>query len=212
MLRLKCLLTSCVLALSVSFGLTVAGPAYAVTLVGTTTNASGIDGVVIDSVTYDVTFVRDSYNNVYASTPPTFLNSAGVTDATTALISALNVLKVTQLVGMSPYPDWYAAYYAAIPQSLSGTTVNAYAAACDTTFNSGCTAGTWGVGTAFPNVSDTLPFNSNSNLGLQLDYTVFTAAGATPLPSTWLMLLSGFVGLGFFAYRGTKKRAAIAAA
>jgi hypothetical protein len=34
----------------------------------------------------------------------------------------------------------------------------------------------------------------------------------TPLPSTWLMLLSGFVGLGFFAYRGTKKNAAIAAA
>jgi hypothetical protein len=33
------------------------------------------------------------------------------------------------------------------------------------------------------------------------------AATATPLPSTWLMLLSGFVGLGFFAYRGTKKNA-----
>jgi hypothetical protein len=40
----------------------------------------------------------------------------------------------------------------------------------------------------------------------------FTAT-ATPLPSTWLMLLTGFVGLGFFAYRGTKKgSAAIAAA
>ena len=34
----------------------------------------------------------------------------------------------------------------------------------------------------------------------------------TPLPSTWLMLLSGFVGLGFFAYRGTKKNAAALAA
>ena len=34
----------------------------------------------------------------------------------------------------------------------------------------------------------------------------------TPLPSTWLMLLSGFVGLGFFAYRGTKKRTALSAA
>ena len=31
---------------------------------------------------------------------------------------------------------------------------------------------------------------------------------ATPLPSTWLMLLSGFVGIGFLAYRGTKKRSA----
>jgi hypothetical protein len=31
---------------------------------------------------------------------------------------------------------------------------------------------------------------------------------ATPLPSTWTMLIAGFVGLGFFAYRGTKKNAA----
>jgi len=34
----------------------------------------------------------------------------------------------------------------------------------------------------------------------------------TPLPSTWIMLLSGFVGLGFFAYRGTKKNTAALAA
>jgi hypothetical protein len=37
-------------------------------------------------------------------------------------------------------------------------------------------------------------------------------AASTPLPATWLMLLSGFVGLGFFAYRGTKKNAAALAA
>jgi hypothetical protein len=35
---------------------------------------------------------------------------------------------------------------------------------------------------------------------------------ATPLPTTWLMLVSGFVGLGFFAYRGTKKNSAVPAA
>jgi len=34
----------------------------------------------------------------------------------------------------------------------------------------------------------------------------------TPLPSTWTMLIAGFVGLGFFAYRGTKKNAASLAA
>jgi hypothetical protein len=31
---------------------------------------------------------------------------------------------------------------------------------------------------------------------------------ATPLPSTWTMLIAGFLGLGFFAYRGSKKNAA----
>jgi len=28
---------------------------------------------------------------------------------------------------------------------------------------------------------------------------------ATPLPSTWTMLIAGFIGLGFFAYRGSKR-------
>jgi hypothetical protein len=36
-----------------------------------------------------------------------------------------------------------------------------------------------------------------------------TAATATPLPSAWTMLIAGFIGLGFFAYRGAKKNAAV---
>ena len=34
---------------------------------------------------------------------------------------------------------------------------------------------------------------------------------ASPLPSTWTMLIAGFVGLGFFAYRGSKKNVAAVA-
>jgi hypothetical protein len=42
---------------------------------------------------------------------------------------------------------------------------------------------------------------------------VSSVVSATPLPSTWTMLIAGFAGLGFFAYRGTKKDSvAIAAA
>jgi len=36
-------------------------------------------------------------------------------------------------------------------------------------------------------------------------------ASPTPLPSTWTMLIAGFAGLGYIAYRGTKKRSVIAA-
>ena len=43
-------------------------------------------------------------------------------------------------------------------------------------------------------------------------FAVSEQVNATPLPSSWLMLLSGFVGLGFFAYRGTKKGSAAFAA
>ena len=35
---------------------------------------------------------------------------------------------------------------------------------------------------------------------------------ATPLPSAWTMLIAGFVGLGFLAYRGAKKNTALLAA
>jgi hypothetical protein len=35
---------------------------------------------------------------------------------------------------------------------------------------------------------------------------------ATPLPSTWTMLIAGFIALGLFGYRGSKKNAAALAA
>jgi hypothetical protein len=35
---------------------------------------------------------------------------------------------------------------------------------------------------------------------------------ATPLPAAWTMLIAGFVGLGFLAYRGAKKNTVVLAA
>jgi hypothetical protein len=53
------------------------------------------------------------------------------------------------------------------------------------------------------------PSETFTEVGVAANVTVTT----TPLPSTWTMLIAGFVGLGFIAYRGKKNRcAAIAAA
>ncbi|MBV9531545.1 MAG: PEP-CTERM sorting domain-containing protein [Bradyrhizobium sp.] len=60
------------------------------TLIGTTTNASGIDGVVVDSVTYDVTFRTSSFDS-------TFSTAMGANDASIALAGDLNTLSVTGL-------------------------------------------------------------------------------------------------------------------
>jgi len=49
------------------------------------------------------------------------------------------------------------------------------------------------------------------NQGLVFEVGTSTSL-PTPLPSTWTMLIAGFVGLGFFAYRGTKKNSATLAA
>ena len=55
--------------------------------------------------------------------------------------------------------------------------------------------------------------NGNANIGNLLDNVTLSTVSTTPLPSTWTMLIAGFVGLGFLAFRGTKKGAvAIAAA
>jgi hypothetical protein len=45
-------------------------------------------------------------------------------------------------------------------------------------------------------------------------YSILTSPGignSTPLPSTWVMLLTGLAGLGFFAYRGPRKASTRAA-
>jgi hypothetical protein len=45
------------------------------------------------------------------------------------------------------------------------------------------------------------------------DWYGFTVGvAATPLPSTWTMLIAGFVGIGFFAYRGSRNTASAVAA
>jgi hypothetical protein len=49
----------------------------------------------------------------------------------------------------------------------------------------------------------------NQNIGNILDSVTVTS---TPLPSTWTMLIAGLAGIGFFAYRGSRKNAATAAA
>lgn len=62
------------------------------------------------------------------------------------------------------------------------------------------------VGLVFPVVNN---YESRLYLGQTFE---FTTAATTPLPLTGLILYSGFVSLGFFAYRGTKKSSAAVAA
>jgi len=71
--------------------LVVCGAALgAPTLVGTPTSASGIDGVVVDSVTYDVTFSKSSFDSTFSTVSASF-------EAAFALADDLNILSVTGL-------------------------------------------------------------------------------------------------------------------
>ena len=71
--------------------LAVCGAALpAPTLVGTPTNASGIDGVVVNSVTYDVTFSTSSFDS-------TFSTASTADTASVVLAGDLMRLRVTGL-------------------------------------------------------------------------------------------------------------------
>ena len=103
-----------------------AAPARAdAVLVGTTTNAMGVNGLVVDGRTYNVGFFHDSYNNIFPGNNPIFAGNATLaSDAATALLAALNTFSVTCLVGLSAVcnSDGNVAF---IPdQTSNGTTVH----------------------------------------------------------------------------------------
>jgi PEP-CTERM motif len=51
--------------------------------------------------------------------------------------------------------------------------------------------------------------SSNEGFGFTYALAITGAVSAVPEPSTWAMMLIGFAGLGFVAYRRTKKSAAM---
>src|SRR5881398_3609911 len=63
-------------------------------LVGTTTNPTGINGIVVDGVTYNTTFLTAD-----VASPLFSFGTQASTDATNALAAALNSLGVTHLLG-----------------------------------------------------------------------------------------------------------------
>jgi hypothetical protein len=66
------------------------------------------------------------------------------------------------------------------------------------------------AGGAFSLVGDTFTFTTNSFPGPGTFTGVFNV-GAVPEPSTWAMMILGFAGVGFMAYRRKNKRALNAA-
>jgi hypothetical protein len=73
-------------------------------LVGSTLDATGITGLVVDGTVYDVTFVHDSYGNVYGSNTPIFNgNSPLALDAAQALRLALNPFTNVNLTGLGVF-------------------------------------------------------------------------------------------------------------
>jgi hypothetical protein len=166
----------------------------AVTLVGTQTDLTGIDGLVIDGNTYNVDFVGGSYNSVYSSVLPTFFgNATGASDAAVAIASALNTLDPTaetESVGIF------------IPDTIMFTVDN-QGFQLEHNFNQPFFTGTYSI-----NTSTVLGGVENGSLAV---YTEFSQVTAVPLPATWALLILGVFGLGVVAYRPRSKPMLLAA-
>lgn len=183
-------------------------------VVGPLDDATGLDGLVVGTQTYNVTFQHKAYDTIFGcdsgnpptcTTYPTFYSSAeaipspspttAVVNAATALFTALNDLHVTSISGISGQdeqnllvPFGYTTYY------NSGD--NAKVAYCLSTylscFNSNA-IGSWIY--AGPEYDDV---NSPNSPSAQNDYAVFTA---TPLPPALPLFASVLGGIGLLGWR-----------
>jgi hypothetical protein len=159
--------------------------ASAATLVGTTTDASGIDGLVVDGATYDVTFISASYDTVYASIAPSFLGeNATASDAATALANALNTFAVTETTNSTfglqiPYFDSPGF------EDFSDEAFN---------YDHAVSSADWGALDGNPN-SDSIDYS----------YEAFVVFSATPLPSALPLFAGGLGALSLFGWRRKRK-------
>lgn len=71
---------------------------------------SGILGLSVGALTYDISFIYGSYNSTYGARFPTFLNNrAGAYDAALAIQSAMNTVPYLSIDPNQPY--WNSSYF-----------------------------------------------------------------------------------------------------
>ncbi len=87
------------IGLAAGLALSLAAANATPTLVGTTTDPTGINDLVVDGTTYDVTFSLTTLNSFIQGTTLSV-------DAESALVSALNALSVTGLGNATPSVDY----------------------------------------------------------------------------------------------------------
>jgi outer membrane lipase/esterase len=172
--------------------------AQAQTLVGDPSFPTGVDGITVNGTVYNVAFIGGTYNSVFSSSPPTFLGDAPtqVGQYSPANIVVIDLdLALSELVPASAnvifeifVPD------ANIGGNWTGEAVHNFGGFYDVT---GAGASDTTVETPTPPTND-------------IAFAVLTPVAAVPEPSTWAMMLLGFAGIGFMAYRRKSKTAVIA--
>ena len=142
-------------------------------LLGTTTNPTGIDGLVVDGTTYNVTFSITTLNSFTQGTVQSI-------DAAIALSAALNSLGVVELGDQG---NQATGYFIGVDNTLSPLDI----AQCNTAGGSTCVA-PW-----FYNITGGVPLGEQ-NLGFNNIYLEAADFSAVPEPLTLSLFGAGLVG------------------
>ncbi len=147
-----------------------------------------------DTPTYSDTGNLDQLGNGTYNYQTTFTAGAGNLSGIFAADNNVSAIYLNgTLIYTGPAQNGNAPQFYNIWTGFSGTTLNGLNTLTFDVVNYGDLTFPGGEGTANPT-------------GLNVEFTSFVAQ--TPLPATWTMLIAGFLGLGLFAYRGSKKGAA----
>lgn len=200
--------------LTIRLGCAVAGAAFAIMVLGNPANASNL--VVNGSFeTGDFTGWTQFGDTTSSGVVNGSIGNGSPTDgADLAYFGPVNLpggIKQSILTGVGTYNvsfDLSNRQGSVFSVDLGATNLDHFGAV-----DLGVTSFSYTVTTSGPETLVFTFFNPPSYYTLDnVSVSLNTFSAATPLPSTWLMMLSGFVGLGFLVYRGTKKRTAIAVA
>lgn len=211
MLRLKYLIANCVLALALSLGMNLAWPSYssASSLYTFTFNESANQNEVVTG-----------YFSIPVSDFSGALANTEFSALTTSAITAISMTEGSQSFGPSELVSDVTLHFnmdnSDVPQVYYATNFNSLGTypyfivaspdGCEIT-----TSCNYALGPGNTTLVEYMTPGGGSQVSG--DWVTTTAAStATPLPSTWTMLIAGLVGIGFFAYRGKRHSAAIAPA